>query len=186
MIFVKNTINLLSFYKGPMGLKERFYYWALTIGKYIIIVTELVVVACFFVRIAIDTQLQLVRSSIGDSISHIKSIYPDVLTAQQYQQQVKDQKQIFDLQPKRYDIVKHTFDVVDKTSNRIIITDINFLDNTVSIVASIKGAGSPENGIVQSLANNFKGDSRYTDVILNNVVNNTTTINFNMNMNIVK
>lgn len=60
----KATIDLLSregWAERPLG---KFLLWALTVGRYIVIFTELVVIAGFIVRIALDRNLNYLNEDL--------------------------------------------------------------------------------------------------------------------------
>ena len=67
------SINLLPKEKLDQNLFGKVLNWALTIGRYIIITTELVVIIAFFWRFRYDLQLNKIRESIGNKQEQISS-----------------------------------------------------------------------------------------------------------------
>lgn len=73
MTALKTNINLLSqdeFTASPVG---KFFKWALTIGKYIVIVTQLVVITAFVYRFKLDRDLEALNDSIMEQQTVIDS-----------------------------------------------------------------------------------------------------------------
>lgn len=167
-----------------MTLKDQFYYWATTAGKYIIIVTEIIVIACFAARIIIDTRLQMVRTAVINDISNINQIYSKALEVKVYQGRIADQTVIMKSQYLNSDIMSHTLNIITTTSNRLTISTIAVTEPRISIIGTINGAGTAENNIIQSLGNTFKSDNLYKDVVLSTVNNNSQSISFTLSMNI--
>jgi Tfp pilus assembly protein PilN len=70
---LKTNINLLSqdeFASSPVG---KFFKWALTIGKYIVIITQLVVITAFVYRFKLDRDLEALNDSIMEQQTIINS-----------------------------------------------------------------------------------------------------------------
>jgi Tfp pilus assembly protein PilN len=58
------SINLLPKDNWDRGLSAKILNWALTFGRYIVIITELVVVAAFIARFSLDQKLSDLHDSI--------------------------------------------------------------------------------------------------------------------------
>jgi Tfp pilus assembly protein PilN len=70
----KKDINLLpreGWEKRPIG---RIVWWALTIGRYIVVITELVVIVVFISRFKFDRDLSNLYEQIGAKQTKIKSL----------------------------------------------------------------------------------------------------------------
>jgi len=73
----KTVINLLpknEFERTPWG---KFFKWAVTFGKYIVIITQLVVIVAFLYRFQLDQNLDTLNESIGQQQQIITS-YQDL------------------------------------------------------------------------------------------------------------
>lgn len=69
----KTNINLLSkdeFAESPVG---KFFKWALTFGKYIVIITQVVVITAFLYRFKLDRDLEVLNDSIKQNQTIIDS-----------------------------------------------------------------------------------------------------------------
>lgn len=69
----KSRINLLPKRDSVRDLGERVVNWALTYGRHIIILTELVVVAAFLARFSLDQKLSDLYDSIGQKQTFIRA-----------------------------------------------------------------------------------------------------------------
>jgi hypothetical protein len=164
---VKNTINLLSVASKPLTYWEKFYYWALTIGRYIVIVTEIIVLLAFFYKFKVDYDLSSVQNSLKNDVAVLKENAPQEKAIQTYQKQARAQNTILAGQQKIGALFSHSLGLVP---SQITITAV-FLSNdqTIEIDGSIPGITSSQLNTIQSLANTFKSDSNYTNVNLYNV-----------------
>lgn len=68
----KITINLLP--KKRSSISEKFVFWLLSIGRYIIIGTELVVFGVFITRFQLDTRLSDLHDKIKQEEAIVKSL----------------------------------------------------------------------------------------------------------------
>jgi len=69
----KTNINLLSqdeFAASPVG---KFFKWALTFGKYIVIITQIVVIGAFIYRFKLDQDLETLNESVNQRQAEVNS-----------------------------------------------------------------------------------------------------------------
>ena len=67
VIKINSTFNLLSPTRQPLTFAEKVYNWALSFGKYLIIGTEVVVLAAFGARFKLDYDISDLTERIEDS-----------------------------------------------------------------------------------------------------------------------
>ncbi len=92
------TVNLLPkdpFFASPLG---RFLQWALSVGRYLVIFTELVVILSFASRFYIDRKItdlngaihqkQIIIESYGDLEQQVRTVQKKIESYQQVEQQV--------------------------------------------------------------------------------------------------
>lgn len=170
---MKNTINLLSFGEKPLSFWEKFYVWALTIGRYLIIVTELIILVAFLYKFKVDNDISNVQSDLRGNALLAKQNYSQEQAIATYQHQIKAQQLIFADQQKASSTLAHTLGLV---TSGITITNFTF-DNGVSLSlsGSITGTGNSQLSQIQALANTFKSDRLYNNVTLASVVTNDET-----------
>ncbi len=92
----KININLLpseDLEKTPAG---RFLKWALTVGRYIVIFTELVVLIAFLSRFWLDRTLSDLHESIGQKQAIVKSAQELEVQARSIQSRLKEAKGVMD------------------------------------------------------------------------------------------
>lgn len=153
----KKEINLLpreEFEKKPLG---RFLTWALSVGRYIVIFTELIVILAFLSRFKLDRDLTDLNQSIREKTAIIES-------------SAEFEKDFLSLQ-KRLAIIKKVN--ADQTSNTQLIvalaalTPIDVAINNLSFSeesVQIRGIALSEKGLGNFIANlinspNFKNIS---------------------------
>jgi Tfp pilus assembly protein PilN len=101
--FKINLVPKDPFFQSPLG---RTLKWALSVGRYIVIFTELIVIISFATRFSLDRQVTDLNDSINQKASIIDSygtLEADVRLAQQKIenfQQISQQANIIDIFPK--------------------------------------------------------------------------------------
>lgn len=90
------TINLIPRKKKTFA--ERFVYWLLTFGRYIIIGTELVVFAVFISRFQLDTKLSDLNDAIRNEEAIVQSLEDDEKAARSLQIRLSEIKRLDSLQ----------------------------------------------------------------------------------------
>lgn len=72
----KSRVNLLPLSEFEVSFWGRFLKWAVTTGRYIIILTELVVIIAFLSRFKLDEDLRNLNEQINGQISYLQSQEP--------------------------------------------------------------------------------------------------------------
>ncbi len=89
---MKNNINLLSAKEKP--LTERLVYFSLNYLRYIIVITQLVVISVFFYRFQIDQQIIDLREAVQQKKEIIQVVSPLLSQAQIIDKQIKSAQKI--------------------------------------------------------------------------------------------
>lgn len=90
----KKSVNLLifdEFEKSPLG---KFLAWALTVGRYIVVLTELVVLGAFLFRFKLDADLAIIGEKIKSKQAVIESFGDLEDKVREIQQKLKIIKQV--------------------------------------------------------------------------------------------
>jgi hypothetical protein len=72
----KLSVNLLPPSEFELSFWGRFLKWAVTTGRYIIILTELVVIIAFLSRFKLDEELRNVNEKIQTQVNYLESEQP--------------------------------------------------------------------------------------------------------------
>lgn len=168
-----------------MTLWEKFYMWSLNTGRYIIIGTEIVVLACFFYKFKLDNDLATVKSDLDQNISVLQAHYSEVTEIRTYQNQIAAQTGIIAHQVKIHDLLAHTLSLIPGS---ISVSNIRMLTSTSIVIrGSVAGTSNTQLTTIQGFANTLRADNAYKNVSLTSVstvpANNLTTFLITMNIN---
>ena len=183
---MKNTINLLSISAKPLTFWEKFYIWALSIGRYIIIIVELIVLLAFLYKFKVDHDLANLQSDIKANIDVYNSETNNINKITTYQEQMSAQSQAMNNQQVAAPILQHTVSLVPSS---ISLGSLDLVTNTsIQITGRINGTGTDQLTTIQQLATTFKNDPDYTNVILSNVTTDSTSkvTTFNLTMDLAQ
>lgn len=109
----KITINLIP--RKTTSLAERFFSWLLTVGRYIIIGTELVVFAVFISRFQLDTRLSDLNDKIKQEEAVVKSLEQIDTNARSLQIRLSEIKRLTSGQNDASDLLFRISQVVPET-----------------------------------------------------------------------
>lgn len=138
----KIDVNLLPkdpFFETPVGKMLR---WALSVGRYIVIFTELVVIMSFATRFSLDRQVtdlndsinqkQIIIESFGDFEAEIREIQRKI---DQYQQ-IEQTDNIADVFPKLTAVtpLDVTLDTLELTSTELTMTGQTLSNNSLNLL----------------------------------------------------
>ncbi|MDQ3008614.1 MAG: PilN domain-containing protein [bacterium] len=156
------SINLIPkdpFFESALGRTMR---WALSVGRYIVIFTELVVIISFATRFSLDRQLTDLNDDINQKETIIQSygdLEEEVRTAQgkinQYQQ-IEQQTNLIDVFPALSSI----------TPRDVLLSDLTIRPGTVSLSGS-----TLSNNSLNLLINNIQLSPYFTKVSVDKIEN---------------
>lgn len=155
------SINLVK--TRHIDYVERFINWALTIGRLLVIVTELVALICFVYRFSLDSQLIDLHSKIKQEQAVINFLKKDEDTYRNLQERLSIAK-TFSIQGQEK---VNTFnDILGFTPQGITFTDFSLNNNNIRIIANVESVFSLSS-FVESLKSYSKIDSISIDKIEN-------------------
>lgn len=157
-------LNLLH----PQGIPEkvtiRLIRWLLSVGRFIIVVVEALVLVAFVSRFKFDSELETLKENIDGQIPYIESLKNDENLIRQTQTQlsiIKDKK----LNYPDYELILKK--IAQQTPQNIKINSIN-IDKTDK--ASIKISGNAlANTDISSFTAGLKSDKFFSEVTLTSV-----------------
>jgi hypothetical protein len=95
-----SKINLLPPSELEKSFWGKFLKWAVTTGRYIIILTELVVILAFLSRFKLDEDLRKVNEQINTQVGFLESQEPEMAKFFKLQKRLNFMGQILDQRPK--------------------------------------------------------------------------------------
>jgi len=148
---VKKEISLLPEADNPNSFGAVFFKWLTTVGRWIIVVTELIVILAFISRFWLDRKnsdlSEIVRQqqSILDSTKYFESEYTS------FQERLTNIKEAYASQPK-YD--QYLFSLIKSTPQDLIYDTISTQKNSNNeITATASLISSNEESIVNFVSN---------------------------------
>ena len=157
----KTSINLLpqnEFEQTPLG---KFLKWALTFGKYIVILTQLMVIAAFLFRFKLDRDLDNLNESIGQNQEVVTSYQDLEHKVRVLQNQLTSLKIITDDQF----LIKTALQAISQsTPSQIEFESLTLAQDSVSI----KGRSLNEVALATLIAS-LQNRSEFTDINVNSI-----------------
>lgn len=155
-----NLMPLEDIDKSPAG---KFLKWALSVGRYIVIFTELIVLAAFFSRFYFDRKLSDLHEEIAQKQAIVESARDLELEARRIQSRLYQSKIIL-----ASDIPSNSI-----LSNLAQITPTDIIYNTVYITATsvVITANANSDGSLAVFLSNLR-QIKFTDISLDSVEKN--------------
>lgn len=157
----KNTINLLlqdKFERTPIG---RFLKWALTIGKYIVILTQLIVIAAFLFRFKLDKNLEVLNENINQNQEFIIASQDLEYKARITQDQLETLKMI----NKDQILISQAIETLSQIIPlEVKLETVNFSQKSINI----EGSALSEIGLA-TLINGLQNQPHFSNINVNSV-----------------
>lgn len=173
----QKDINLLSPSHGNNSITEQLLTWALTYGRYIIIITQIIVLSVFFARFKLDrdqTDLKDAALEKQALIEQISEFEKDVKTLQKKIEYVKQSTVNQEL------LTSITGYLEEKIPSDIVFINLNLTPDKISFSAE-----SPDLLAFSSLLKTMQYEDRFTDIILENINRrNNGSLNFKISARI--
>lgn len=154
------TVNLLPkdpFFTSPVG---RFLQWSLTVGRYLVIFTELVVILSFASRFYIDRRItdlnsgihqkQIIIESYGDLEQQVRAVQNKIQSYEQFQQQVD---------------ITDSFEALSQiTPQDVVLETLTMKPDSVTFSGKTLSQNS-----LNLLVNNIQLSPHFTDVVISRI-----------------
>jgi len=174
-------INLLPKEPWETGVVGKFIHWTLTVGRYVVVFTELIVISAFLYRFSLDRQL----TDLNEKIKQRRAIITNFGDLEEKFRTVQLQLEKI----KTLDNQALTVDVILEDISQITPIDTVYESITVNAEAVVlQGKLLSEVGLATLLAK-AQADKNFSGVTLENISSgtiNTQEINFRMTLNLKK
>jgi len=154
------SINLL---KKQTSLTDRFITWALTIGRLLVILTEIVALSAFIYRFSLDRQLIDLHSKINQEQAIVNYLKDNEATYRNLQDRLAIATNYSTLGINRFKVFS---DIVGFTPRGMSFNNLSLYDNRIKIEANVDSVSSLST-FVNSLKNYSAIDSVSIDKIGN-------------------
>lgn len=172
---MKYKINLLEQKSDGKGFLKKLNYFFFNYFRYILVITQLIVISVLFYRFTIDQNIINLKEEIDQQESMLKVIKPIIDESQVIDSKIKKAKDILNNQ--------------DIFRNQLIYLLPNFpstifLDKLSFTKESVHMEGMILNPIeLQAFFNKVKKDNKYKEVVLSNISKSDQGYLFSMSLN---
>lgn len=163
----KSEINLLPKDKWEVGVAGKLIKWALNVGRYVVIFTELIVILSFLYRFSLDRKLTDLNEEMKRKQVIIKSFEVLERDFKRLQVQINDIKQVDE---ESVDATKVLTSIGQITPIDTVYKSINILEGEVSL----EGQTLSEVGLAMILAKT-QGHEEFEEVTLESVSTSNDT-----------
>ena len=155
------SINLLGDKQG--GIFDKFIDWALTIGRLVVILTEVIALSAFLYRFTLDRQLIDLHSQIKQKAAIVGYLKDREETYRNLQDRISVASTFSDSGEKKNKIFN---DIINLATEGMTFNDLSLTENNVIINANFKYVSS-----LTGFANSLKNYSAISGVSLNKIEN---------------
>ena len=154
------TVNLLS--KDPFSESfiGKVLMWALSIGRYIVVFTELVVILSFLSRFTLDRQMTDLNSKINQQLLIVES-YGDL---EESFRSLQNKLAFVRSQTEKTDVEDVLEKIVSRLPPDVKLVKLSVRNETVSISATTLSSGG-----MSRFINGLRADRAFTDIKLSSV-----------------
>lgn len=153
-------INLLKAQDKPEKIYLVLIKWLLSMGRYIIIFVELIVLGAFLARFKLDANLASYKEQIDQQIPYLESLKADEQLIRQTQKQLATIRQ---LKQERKDYASIFKKIADQTPQRIILSNVSVENDKGRLNFKISGQATNNNEL-SALITGLKNDGSFTGV----------------------
>lgn len=170
----KYKINLLA--KKKPKFTKTFIYFVLHYLRYIVIITQIVVIAVFFYRFKIDQQIVDLRENVNQKQEIIRATLPIVAEAKEVETRADEIKKILNQGDKFGANLNYVFSVIPVG---VTIDIYNINEKTISFSGE-----SVDIRTIQLFDSKLKSDNRFKSILISFVSKTITGYEFAMQLSI--
>ncbi len=170
---MKYSINLLNEKEKP--LLDRVMYFFLNYLRYIIIITQLVVIAVFFYRFQIDQRIVDLKESVDQKKEIVQVVLPLLQQADIIDQRSTEAKKIFKKQQQLTSMMQY---FLSQFPSNITLVTLEINPNSLKATGNSFDARQ-----LQAFYTVLKKDNKFTDIQLLNLRKTEIGYSFVLNLN---
>lgn len=157
----EKQINLLPKDKWETGVIGKLLKWALNVGRYVVVFTELIVISAFLFRFSLDRKLTDLKEEMSQKQATVAAYGDFESSFRSVQEKLKIIKEV---EEASVDVDGILFSISQITPIDTVYSSITILDGEVSL----EGETLSEVGLATLLAKAQESD-RFSEVVLDNV-----------------
>ncbi|OGK19737.1 hypothetical protein A3D80_03245 [Candidatus Roizmanbacteria bacterium RIFCSPHIGHO2_02_FULL_40_13b] len=170
----KHGINLLG--EKERGVTEKILYFALHYLRYIIVITQIVVIIVFFFRFSIDQQIVDLKEKVTQKQEIIKITKPIVIEAQAVSLKTDSIKKELSKENEVNSLIN---DVLSKIPDGVILFDFGINENGITLKAHATSIA-----VIQYLNTTLSKDKRFSKVKIDTVIKDTNGFIFSIALDV--
>ncbi len=180
----KINLNILFSQTNQPKLYTKALSWLLSTGKYFVIVVELLVVASFVYRFALDAKLQDLQDEINQQVPYLKSLQSDEVKIRQTQLQLTTIRETRHADVDFPDVFKK---IASLTPQNVKLANITVDKNLIVGKTILRMVGTAANNYeVSYFVKSLKGDPMFAEINLGSVALEKQLVNFTISGSVVK
>lgn len=169
---MKHTINLLS--KKEKTVFDKTVYFFLNYLRYILVITQLIVLGVLFFRFRVDENITELRESVKQKQEILRVVKPLLTHARTVKIQLDTVDRSVNSQVRHKQMVEYVF-LAFPTD--LYITRANLTDKNITVEGETQ---SPQQ--LQKYVKFLKDDKRFKEVAIESLKKNNSTYTFKLNM----
>lgn len=156
---MKYKINLLP--EKEKSFEEKIIYFAFNYLRYIIVITQLIVISVFFYRFQIDQQVIDLRESVEQKKEIIQIVLPLISETKRIDKKTNEIINILKKQDSFRSSINYLFSIIPES---IVLTNIEIKNESFKIVGNAKNSKE-----LQFFLNRLKKDKKFKVIKLKNI-----------------
>jgi len=169
---MKYKINLLS--RKKESLTDKLIYFVLSYLRYVLIITQIIVIGVFFYKFKVDQEIVDYQDSVGQKKEIIEVTQPLFVDAKTTGFQIKEVKLIIERQNKFLGILNYLSTIFP---DKLYLSKLTITDNSMNF------EGFGDNGLlIQSFYQRLKTDKKFGTVNLKSLKKIDTGLNFEIEL----
>lgn len=156
----QKTINLIL-REQDESLSGQLLAWAFTYGRYIIIITQIVVLSVFFLRFKLDRDHTDLKEAVTQKQALIQSVADLEAEIRRVQERLSHIRSASDSQ---YDLIEIVTFLQEKTPSDVVFANLNISVDAVEFQATADSLTS-----FTLLLRELQKDTRFTEISLENI-----------------
>lgn len=157
----KYQINLLSGRKRSITFSEKFIYFIFRYLKYIVVLTQIVIISVFFYRFSIDQEVVDLKEIVGQKQEIIKSTFPLVNEAKAIESKSSEIKNLLSGQEQFVGNLHYIFSIVPED---IVVKTFSIDEKGIKIEG-----GANNFHIVKQFYEKLKKDKKFKQITLDKI-----------------
>lgn len=155
------SINLFKDKESP--LVDKFTQWVLTVGRLIIILTEIIAISAFIYRFSLDERLSNLNSEIKQKQSHLSLLKNDENKYRNLQSRLSLASNFSNESSRVYNTFQ---EIIGLTPSEIKFINLNLTQNQINMTISILSTSS-----LKEFVNSLKSYEKIKSVNIENIEN---------------